>query len=302
MEKIVVIGSSNTDLVIKTDRIPEPGETVLGGVFMMAAGGKGANQAVTAARLGGDTTFVARVGNDMFGAQSLENYTKDNLKTEFVSIDESKPSGTALIIVDKKGENCIVVASGANGGLSKADIDAAREQIAVAKYVLIQLEIPMETVEYAVSLAHSMGVNVILNPAPAAKLSNELMSKLFMITPNRTESQLLTGVAVNGWEDAEHAADIMLGMGLENVVITMGSMGSLVKNSSICERILARKVEAVDTTAAGDVFNGALCVALAEGKDLVSSLKFATLASSISVAGMGAQSSIPTRNQVDALM
>ena len=302
MEEIVVIGSSNTDLVIKTQRIPEPGETVLGGVFMMTAGGKGANQAVAASRLGGRTTFVARVGKDLFGEKSLENYAKDNLNTDFVFVDEEAPSGTALITVDGKGENCIVVASGANGALSRNDIDAVRERIGKAKYVLMQLEVPIGTVEYAAEVAVTEGAKVILNPAPAAKLSPELMRKLYLITPNRTESQLLTGIPVESWEDAERAADILLAAGVENVVITMGAMGSLLKNASQCVRVPARRVEVVDTTAAGDVFNGALCVALSEGRELVSALEFATTASSISVTHMGAQSSIPTRSEVDALM
>lgn len=302
MEEIVVIGSSNTDLVIKTQRIPEPGETVLGGVFMMTAGGKGANQAVAASRLGGRTTFVARVGKDLFGEKSLENYAKDNLNTDFVFVDEEAPSGTALITVDGKGENCIVVASGANGALSRNDIDAVRERISKAKYVLMQLEVPIGTVEYAAEVAVAEGAKVILNPAPAAKLSPELMRKLYLITPNRTESQLLTGIPVESWEDAERAADILLAAGVENVVITMGALGSLLKNASQCVRIPARRVEVVDTTAAGDVFNGALCVALSEGRELVSALEFATTASSISVTHMGAQSSIPTRSEVDALM
>lgn len=302
MEEIVVIGSSNTDLVIKTQRIPEPGETVLGGVFMMTAGGKGANQAVAASRLGGRTTFVARVGKDLFGEKSLENYAKDNLNTDFVFVDEEAPSGTALITVDGKGENCIVVASGANGALSRNDIDAVRERISKAKYVLMQLEVPIGTVEYAAEVAVAESAKVILNPAPAAKLSPELMRKLYLITPNRTESQLLTGIPVESWEDAERAADILLAAGVENVVITMGALGSLLKNASQCVRIPARRVEVVDTTAAGDVFNGALCVALSEGRDLVSALEFATTASSISVTHMGAQSSIPTRSEVDALM
>lgn len=301
MEQIVVIGSSNTDLVIKTDRIPEPGETVLGGVFMMTAGGKGANQAVAAARLGGRTTFVARMGRDLFGEKSLENYAKDNLNTDYVFVDGTAPSGAALITVDGRGENCIVVASGANGALCRGDIDVARERIGQAKFVLLQLEIPMETVEYAAAVAEAEGAKVILNPAPAATLSAELMRRLFLITPNRTEAQLLTGIPVETWEDAERAADLLLARGVENVVVTMGSMGSLVRSASFSERVPARRVEAVDTTAAGDVFNGALCVALSEGRDLVSALRFATAASSLAVTRMGAQSSIPTRAEVDAL-
>ena len=204
--------------------------------------------------------------------------------------------------IDNKGENCIVVASGANGALCREDIDAARSQIRQAKYVLMQLEVPIATVEYAAEIAVAEGAKVILNPAPATNLSPQLLRNLYLITPNRTESQLLTGIEVHNWEDAERAADLLLTAGVSNVVITMGAMGSLLKNATQCIRIPARAVKALDTTAAGDVFNGALCVALSEGQELITALKFATLASSISVTRMGAQSSIPTRAEVEALM
>lgn len=224
------------------------------------------------------------------------------MNTEFVFVDEAASSGIAFITVDGKGENCIVVAPGANNALSRNDIDAVRECISQAEYVLMQLEIPIDIVEYATDVAVAEGTKVILNPAPATGLSPELMRKLYLITPNRTESHLLTGIIIKNWEDAERAADIMLANGVENVTITMGAMGSLFKNATQCVRIPARNVEVIDTTAAGDVFNGALCVALSERKDIVSALKFATVASSISVTHMGAQPSIPTRSEVNALM
>ncbi|GHT12848.1 ribokinase [Bacteroidia bacterium] len=297
--KIAVVGSSNTDLVVKAERMPEPGETILGGAFMMTAGGKGANQAVAVARMGGDVTFIARVGNDMFGNQSVEGYKKDGMDTSYIARDAQTPSGVALICVDKKGENSIVVASGANNRLCKNDIDAAKTKIEEADYLLMQLEVPMEVVEYAANIALASGTKVVLNPAPAATLSADLLKKLYLITPNRTESQLLTGIAVAGWEDAERAADILLSKGVENVVITLGALGALIKNKSLTERVPSKKVEVVDTTAAGDTFNGALCVALAEGKGLADAVQMATAASAIAITRMGAQASIPYRKEIE---
>lgn len=225
MEKIMVIGSSNTDLLIKTNRIPDPGETVLGGTFMMNAGGKGANQAVAVARIGGGVKFVAKIGDDMFGQRSLESYARDGIDISYIIKDGAAPSGMALITVDAAGENCIVVAPGANDRLTPADIDAVADAIRRSEYLLMQLEIPMPAVEYAAAIAREAGTKVILNPAPAAVLSDGLLSGLYMITPNRSESQLLTGVVVDGWEGAERAADVLLARGVRNVVVTLGSLG-----------------------------------------------------------------------------
>ncbi|GHT80802.1 ribokinase [Bacteroidia bacterium] len=296
--KIAVVGSSNTDLVVKAERMPEPGETILGGAFMMTAGGKGANQAVAVARLGGNVTFIARVGNDMFGDQSVEGYKKDGMDTSYIARDAQTPSGIALICVDKKGENSIVVASGANNRLCKSDIDAAKSQIESADYLLMQLEVPMEVVEYTANIAVASGTKVVLNPAPAATLSADLLKKLYLITPNKPESQLLTGIAVAGWNDAEQAADILLSKGVENVIITLGALGALIKNKILTERVPSQTVEVVDTTAAGDTFNGALCVALSEGKGLVDAVQMATAASAIAITRMGAQASIPYRKEI----
>lgn len=298
MGKIAIVGSSNTDLVIKTNRIPVPGETVIGGDFIIAAGGKGANQAVAVARLGGEALLIAKIGNDTFGSLSLEGYANDNLDTTFVSIDAETPSGVAIISVDSKGENCIVVAPGANNKLSKENIDSAKHEIKVADYVLMQLEIPMEVVEYAVDMAYEADVKVVLNPAPASLLSDELLAKLFLITPNRAEAEMLTGVKISDWNDASKAASCLLNKGVKNVIITLGSMGAYIKSESIDEIVPALRVVAVDTTAAGDVFNGALCVALSEGNSLIDAVKFASKASSISVTRMGAQKSIPFRNEM----
>lgn len=298
MSKIIVIGSSNTDLAIKTIRIPEPGETVMGGTFMMTAGGKGANQAVAVARLGGDVAFVTKVGDDMFGDESRARYVKEGLPEKFLLVEKGTPSGVALITVDAKGENCIVVAPGANNALTCADVDAVRDEIAAADYLLLQLEIPMEVVEHAAEVAVANGTKVILNPAPAAELSKTLIESLYLITPNRTECQLLSGVAIANEADAGAAAGKLMEMGVKNVIVTLGSKGSLVRTAEGCTVVEACRVESVDTTAAGDVFNGALCVALSEGKDLVEAARFASRASAISVTRMGAQSSVPYRAEL----
>ena len=302
MKQIVVLGSSNTDLVVRAQRMPEAGETVLGDKFVMAAGGKGANQAVAVARLGGDVQFIAKLGCDMFGDKAVEGYKAEGLDTSTILRDESAPSGVALITVDDNAENCIVVAPGANNKLSCSDVDAMRGYIEGAQYLLMQLEVPMEVVEYAASMAHAAGVKVVLNPAPAAEISAELLSKLELITPNRTEIQLLTGVAVTDLESAERAAKVLLERGVRKVVVTLGSMGALVCDGEQFVHVQARKVEPVDTTAAGDTFNGAMCVALCEGYSLAEAVRFATAASSIAVTRFGAQPSIPSREEVDALL
>jgi len=301
-KKIFVIGSSNTDMVVRTNRIPRPGETIVGGTFMMNPGGKGANQAVAAARLGGNVTFVARIGNDMFGDRSMFNYREVDVDTRYIFRDEVHPSGVALICVDDHAENSIVVSPGANAALTVQDIESVKKELESAVYLLMQLEIPMETVEHAASLASKAGVKVILNPAPATQLSKELLKNVYLITPNRTEAELLTGITVNDTDDAKLAADKLLNMGARQVIITLGSSGALIRNDKgyTCQE--ARKVEAVDTTAAGDVFNGALCVALTEGMEIREAVRFASVAASVSVTRMGAQSSIPAREEVNTLL
>lgn len=298
MGKIVVAGSSNTDLVIKTERIPEPGETVLGGRFMMAPGGKGANQAVAAQRLGADVTFVACVGDDLFGKDAVEGYRKEGMNISHVSVKEGVPSGVASIFVDAAAENVIVVAPGANSELGKEEIDAAGAEISQADFVLMQLETPMETVEYAAAKAVEAGTKVVLNPAPAAKLSDSLLEKLWLITPNRTEAQLLTGLPVTNEAEAGAAAEALAAKGVKNVVITLGSKGAYILSEGFRGTVPANPVKAVDTTAAGDTFNGALCVALSEGRTLREACVFAAKASAIAVTRMGAQPSIPYRREI----
>lgn len=295
---ILIVGSSNTDMVIKTNHFPAPGETILGGKFLMNAGGKGANQAVAAARLGGKVTFVGKTGNDIFGHQAVMQLANEGINVEYMVTDHENPSGVALITVDHKGENSIVVAPGSNGTLDEADFDKAMAALDDAEYVLMQLEIPIPTVEYIASLANDKQKRVILNPAPAAILSDDLLRKLYIITPNETEAELLTGVKVTDEQSALKAATFLHDKGVEIIIITMGSAGAFVLANGHHEIISTSKVQAVDTTAAGDTFNGALAVALSEGKSINESIAFANKAAAISVTRIGAQASVPYRHEI----
>ncbi len=298
MKRIVVIGSTNTDMVVKAERIPAPGETILGGRFLMNPGGKGANQAVAAARLCGDVTFVAKVGDDLFGREAKGLFAKEGIRTEYVLTDASEPSGVALIMVDAKGENCISVASGANGALTPADLEPARAEIEGAGVVLMQLETPVETVLCAARWAAAKGVPVVLNPAPACELPAALLTCLDLITPNESEAELLTGVKVADQASALAAAIVLCSKGVKRAVITMGSRGAFVYADGRGALVPAFKVEAVDTTAAGDVFSGALAVALTEEVPLAEAVRFAAKAASISVTRLGAQASAPYRDEI----
>src|SRR5437762_9409032 len=223
---IVVVGSANTDMVIKASHLPQPGETILGGTFFMSAGGKGANQAVAAARLGGKVSFIAKTGYDVFGKQSIELFEKEGIDTSCIARDKYQPSGVALIIVDDKGENCIVVAPGANAALSREDIDDAREKIEAASFMLMQLETPIETVEHVAGITSSKKIKLVLNPAPAAKLSDGLLERISIITPNQKEAELLTGIKVTDESSAAQAATFLHKKGIETVIVTMGSLGA----------------------------------------------------------------------------
>lgn len=298
MSRIIVIGSSNTDMVIKSRKLPEPGETILGGTFLMNPGGKGANQAVAAARLRGKVTFVAKTGNDVFGSQAKQLFDMEQIDTRYLISDEKNPSGVALINVDENGENSIVVASGSNGTLSAYDINEEVFITGADDIFLMQLEIPVGTVEFVAQKAAGKGNRVILNPAPARPLSNDLLGSLFMIVPNETEAEILTGIKVTDAETAEKAARKLFTRGVKNVVITMGGTGSFLYTPNISKLISVVPVKAIDTTAAGDVFCGALSVALSEGKDTEESVIFANKAAAISVTRMGAQASAPYREEI----
>jgi len=297
-KKILVVGSSNTDMVIKAESLPRAGETVSGGVFFMNPGGKGANQAVAVARLGGRITFICKTGNDLFGHQSHQLFEKEGIDISYAFSDADSPSGVALITVDKNGENCIAVASGSNAHLTPDDIATVEEAIDAADFVLMQLEIPVETVEFVAKKAAGKNKKVILNPAPACTLSKELLQNLYAITPNETEAELITGIKITDEASACKAAERFVELGVNNVVITLGSKGAFVYGEGICEMIPAFKVKAQDTTAAGDIFNGAFVVALAENRSMLDATLFASKAAAISVTRAGAQSSAPYRNEV----
>lgn len=297
-----MVGSSNTDMIIKVDRIPKSGETILGGEFTSVSGGKGANQAVSAARAGGAVTLIARVGKDSFGEKAISGFIADGINIEHVVRDASAPSGAALIFVGKEGENSIAVASGANSNLSPGDLRKAKSVFRDAGIVVLQLETPLKTVEAAVKLATESGVRVLLNPAPARDLPTKLLKQIYLLTPNESEAELLTGLPVNTDTDAEKAAENILMRGVQNVIITMGIRGAYVAGKNTRIWIPAYKVKAIDTTAAGDVFNGTLALALAEGKSLVEAARFANAAAAVSVTRLGAQTSIPTREEIKHLL
>lgn len=296
--KIVVVGSINTDMVIKADRLPTPGETVLGGEFFMFPGGKGANQAVAAARLGGNVTFLANAGNDLFGEQAIRQFQRESIDTTYIGRDPDKPSGIALIGIDQQGENSILVASGANASLSEADIDRAEQVIRAAEVVLVQLETPLTTVYHLIHRCAAWGVRLILNPAPSQVLPNEIYKQLFAITPNETETEVLTGIRVVDEASALQAANVLRGRGVGHIIITLGVRGAFVYTEHDSYLVAPPEVVAIDTTAAGDVFSGAFAVGIAEGLAVANAVSFACQAAAISTTRMGAQTSSPYRDEL----
>jgi len=300
--RIVVVGSSNTDMVIKLDRLPRPGETVIGGEFLTAAGGKGANQAVAAARAGGMVSFIARVGRDSLGDEAIEGFVRDRIDVSRVTRDAKAPTGAALIFVAKDGENSIAVASGANDRLTPADISRARPLLERARVVLMQLETPIATVDAAARIAQANGALVILNPAPARQLPAALLGRISLLTPNEVEAELLTGIRATNASSAERAVVRLRRRGVKAVVLTLGRQGALVADERGIRRVPGFKVAAVDTTAAGDIFNGALAVGITEGRELDDAVRFANAAAAISVTRWGAQPSAPTRRAIERFL
>jgi ribokinase len=300
--QIVVVGSSNTDMVVQVPRIPAPGETVLGGQFVMVPGGKGANQAVAAARLGAQVTFVARLGPDAFAEGSLQNFAAAGIDTSFIVRDAEAASGVALIFVDAGGENAIAVAPGANARLAPEDVDRAEAAIARADVVLLQLEMPIDTVAHAIAVAKRHGRRVILNPAPAQSVPEGLLGQVDILTPNETEAAMLLGDSIAGLAGIAPTAEALLAQGVGIVVVTLGKEGVFVVERGGSYHVPGRRVTAVDTTAAGDTFSGALAVAWAEGRDVRAAVEWATAAAALSVTRRGAQSSLPTRAEVEAFL
>lgn len=299
---IYIIGSINTDMVAMTKNLPAPGETVMGGEFMMTAGGKGANQAVSAARLGGEVTMVGRLGEDIFGDQSIERLKHENINCDFIGRDSIAASGVALISVDDKGENHIVVAPGANNQLDKTKVKTALDSMPDNAIILLQLEIPLETVAHIIETIRGSSRRVILDPAPAPStaLPDNFLNGLYLITPNETEATKLSGIEVQDDRSAEAAARKLLATGVNNVAITMGAKGVVLVQQDGVKFIKSPKVTAIDSTAAGDCFNGALAVSIANDLSLEQSVERACRAASISVTRKGAQDSMPSNSEVDA--
>lgn len=297
MAKILVVGSMNMDLVVRVTQIPEPGETVIGGDFETFPGGKGANQAVAASRMGGEVTMVGRVGNDDFGNTLIQGLVENHVKTTYVIKDSEAPTGIAMIAVDSVGQNIIMVASGTNAKVSAEDVNNARELMREADLLLVQLECPLETVSKAIDLAKAYDVAVVLNPAPAQPLSEALLSKVDYLTPNETELALLSGEA-----NIEKGIKKLQGWGVKNLIITLGANGARVINKDIDQHFPSFEITAIDATAAGDAFNGALAVGVAEGKSLVEAVRYGTAAGALAATRRGAQPSLPTREDVEKLI
>lgn len=297
---VTVVGSCNMDLVVKSPRIPVVGETILGGDFLIIPGGKGANQAVAAAKLGAKVNFIAQLGDDDFGDEAIENLKKQGVNTKLITRNSNAATGVALIVVDHDGNNSIVVAPGANEALSPADIDNVEYAIASSGVLVLQLETPIETVEHAAKLAKLHGVRVILNPAPAQKLSDELLKNVDILTPNETEANILTGIDVVDADSAMQAAMGLMARGIGAVVLTMGVNGLLLAKQKETRLIAAKKVNAVDSTAAGDAFTGALACGLTEQMELAEAVEFANCTAALSVTKTGAQPSLPDRSEVMA--
>ena len=299
---VTVVGSLNMDLVIRSPRMPLPGETIIGGEFHTVPGGKGANQAVAAARLGAQVSMVGRVGQDAFADALLENLAADGVVHTHVGQDEVAATGVALIVVDEAGEHSLVVASGANMRLSPADVNAAEATIADSKTLLVQLESPLETVARAVEVARAHGVIVILNPAPARSLPAELLEQIDVLIPNESETVLLTGMPVDDLGEAEAAAGRLRQLGVGTVILTLGDRGALLARESGAEVFPAFDVSPVDTTAAGDAFVGGLAVALAEGRALAEAVRWGNAAGALATTMLGAQTSLPTREALEKML
>lgn len=300
--RICVVGSANMDLTFRTPRFPQPGETLTGHALHQGMGGKGANQAVAAARLGADVTFIACVGNDTFGKAAIDAYAAEGIQASFIRRADDHPTGTAAILVDDDAENCIIVVSGANAELNAEDVKAASSMIERSDAVLCQMETPVDAAVEAFRLARAANVLTILTPAPAEHITAELMALCDVCVPNKTEISELTGQAVETEADALRAAERLRDRGIKRVALTMGGDGVLILDDSGSTHIPAINVDAVDTTGAGDAFTAALAVSLAEGMTLTESARRASTVAAISVTRLGTQTAFPTLKEVSELI
>lgn len=303
MNDLFIIGSLNMDLIVRTPRIPAPGETILGHAFSTAPGGKGANQAVAAAKLGAPVKMLGRVGADDFGKTLRAQLHRVGVDSQFVFKDANAATGVALISVDDAGQNSIIVAPGANGRVTRNDVDHARAALRAARVVVAQLEIPLDVVTYAMKIARDAGALTILNPAPAQSLPRELFENIDVIVPNETEASQLTNIVVNDFNNATHAARALQQMGARHVIITMGNKGALwLGENAKAQHIAPFAIQAIDTTAAGDAFVGALAASLAREQDWTTSLRMASAAGALAATKLGAQPSLPTRAEVEEFL
>ena len=300
--RIVVVGSLNMDLVIRTPRFPGPGETIIGSAFHTIPGGKGANQAVAAAKLGARVSMVGRVGDDAFGAQQLANLSQLGIDVSHIQRDPKAATGVALIVLDEQGQNSIILAPGANMRLTLADLEVAEDALASAAILVLQLEIPQEVVEQAIKVARAHGVIVLLNPAPARRLPPTLLSQVDVLIPNESETALLTGTEVDDIESSWRAAARLRAAGVGTVILTLGGRGALLLEGQKATHVPGYRVDVVDTTAAGDAFVGGFAVGLAEGQYLAEAVRFANAAGALAVTKLGAQPSLPTRSEVEAFL
>lgn len=300
MGDVVVLGSLNMDLIVRASHIPRPGETVHGEGFSMIPGGKGANQAAAAARLGVDVEMIGRVGADSFGPVLLANLRAQGVGTSHILRDPEAASGTAMIIIDAHGENSIVVAPGANGRVTMDDVAAARGLLREARYLVMQFEVPLPVVGEAIALAGELGLSVILNPAPAYHVADEFFRGVHYLVVNETEAQLLAGVEVDDLNTAGDAGRALLDVGIPVIIITMGAQGALLVTRGESTPVPAREVKVVDTTAAGDAFVGGLVAALLKGFELPEAVRYATCAGTLATTVLGAQTSLPSADRVRA--